>query len=729
MRIKGIGWMELHLEKVVLVVVAAIFLAVVALQFLWQPNAIKVANKSEPVPPGSAFEPAKERAAALRAAMETTKTDDLPRVAEVEVVKHFEASRVASVSPSPKIAPLGPAPQIGGGSGEVHAFQTAAIAEPKIPAPAGLSALAYRNAIDPTEVIAHPELAKILPPKQPFDAVGVSVQATFDGTALRAALASDPDGAGPARAIPQTWWNGNTEALGVVLQRQELLAGGKWSDPVEVASVPGRGQVLARARAAKPAEAGDLVALARAQANDALRPPYLRTIAGPSWSPPVEALKSVEGGNPAADKLLRQLADQNKTIERIRKQLDDLQNQPAGGGERGAPGEGGGGGRGGRGAPPPPQSQPSTPQADPKEQQRTMLNKRLKDAQDATAKLKEQIRATGAKVPGEEQPAPAEGAEKADKPLLDNGSVKIWAHDITASPGKVYRYRMQLAVTNPAFGRGASLPKEQEALANRGVLLSEASEWTQPAEIPADRYVFLTSASPSDAIGPARAGVEVYQFFYGYYRKASLSLEAGDQVIAEGPSGPKLPDRARLPIWDMKRLAETNVGLGLPPPGGELQPPDGRQPPPLSNRNGRGGGGGKGGVGGPADGGAPPPPAPPAGTPAKPLLPEGATPYSDPLEVRLPMYLLDVRNESGKPVGIFGNGGAIETRAIDEDRGSVLYRALIKSAKDGETQGFVPPPPPEAQKQPPFPPSRRPGEGQPDARPPAGGGGGGAGGG
>jgi hypothetical protein len=691
MKIKGISWIELHLEKVVLVVVAAIFLGVVAMQFLWNPYLIKV-EKGAPVEPGRAFSDAERKAHDLQGAIERGKTDDLPKIAASNLATTFSAAREAPVAPSATIPPLGQTLALTPGGADAGPIIVTQVAVPKIPAPTGAIVHAYRATLDPREIAGSADLAKLVAAKQPFDSVGVTVQASFDGTALRAALALDPDGAGPIRAMPPSWWTGSTEPIAVTLQRQEQTGPDTWSEAMDVPVAPGRAQVWARANASKPGEAGDLVSLAHSMSVETLRPAYYRTIAGQTWKPPAEVEKSggSASGNPVVDKLLKALSEDESSIERIRKQIENLDKQPAAGGND-QPGGGGGGGRGGRGAPPP----PSGPQTDPKVKQRADMERRIKTFQDNIAKTKDQIRAAGGQVPGESAPAAQpEVAEKAEKPFLENADVHLWAHDMTAKPGATYRYRVRISTTNPAFGRSASMPQDQKELATHATLTSEPSEWTAPIEVPADRYFFLTSASPSDAIGPARAGVEVYQFFYGYYRKSSLSLETGDQIVAEGANAPKLPDHKRLPIWDMTKLAD----MGQPNPAGV---PGGR---PGAGGDGRPGGGGKGGRIAPPDGAPPVAPGPGAsGAPAgdKIVLPPGATEWNEPVEVRFPMYLLDVltpeQSEGKRATAIFGDGGGLRVRAAEDERNGSIYRHLQRSVKDGETQG-APAPAPEAPK-------------------------------
>ena len=48
---------EAHFEKVILAGVSVVLLGVVSMQFLTQPNAVKVGSDPNPVPPGTAFDP------------------------------------------------------------------------------------------------------------------------------------------------------------------------------------------------------------------------------------------------------------------------------------------------------------------------------------------------------------------------------------------------------------------------------------------------------------------------------------------------------------------------------------------------------------------------------------------------------------------------------------------------------------------------------------------------
>src|SRR4029078_257798 len=104
------------------------------------------------------------------------------------------------------------------------------------------------------------------------------------------------------------------------------------------------------------------------------------------------------------------------------------------------------------------------------------------------------------------------GQAPAAKPLLENPDVQVWVHDLNVEPGKVYRYRVKLAVSNPFFGRGSALLPDQQDLAKNALLYGQPSEWSEPVRVLDDQYYFITSAAEADATGAARATAEVFKF-------------------------------------------------------------------------------------------------------------------------------------------------------------------------------------------------------------------------
>ncbi len=113
----------------------------------------------------------------------------------------------------------------------------------------------------------------------------------------------------------------------------------------------------------------------------------------------------------------------------------------------------------------------------------------------------------------------------------DAGQFTLWTHDLTARPGATYRYRARVRVTNPLFGQTDGLVDEQKSLAQNIAIDGAFSEWSDPIVLPEERVLILQAASEPSTTGlasPARASVELFEFYYGYWRRVEVGLEPGD---------------------------------------------------------------------------------------------------------------------------------------------------------------------------------------------------------
>ncbi|MCC6661251.1 MAG: hypothetical protein IT437_10235 [Phycisphaerales bacterium] len=681
MKLKGVSTFEQYVEKIVLAVVSVVLLGVVAMQVLLQPNQIKVGN-GPLVPPGQAYYAVRDRANAVKGKLNDTMPAGRPDVSPQPLAQKFEQAFQAPVAPEgPRVAfgmPLsvtGTEVAAQQGSGSV-----APIAPVAVPAPTGAVAVARWSTLDPAEVVNNAELRNLVGAEQPFDKASVSVEATFDGAALKRALLTDPDGdTGPVRAVPSQWWS-QMEIFGVRLEREELTDTGEWTGLTRVAALPGR-QDLAAEMTKQAVSVGDLdpwLAQAQQYSNEVRRPEFYRVVAGRQWMPPTEAAKlGGAGRSQELDQEMRRrarlLADRDRFEAALaaRGAARPNQGEPGGGGGGRGKAIGSGGGRTGQ-----PEAQPK---ADPVV---ANLERQLKSTEDEIAKVDEKILAMGFDPETGMARAPEGGdGDVRSGPLLDDARVQVWTHDLTAEPGKTYRYRLTVLLNNPAFGRGASMVPEQQELAKKVVVESTPSEWTAPVPVPPRTALFITSANEGTDFGSqAGATVEVYQMFYGYYRRGSARVEPGDAVVADVD----LPKKIVLPIWDVEKLksADPNRPASAPQPGRAVAPADIILPP------GRG----------PAR--TAPGSTPRPGEEVQPApLPEGATAWNKPIVVSLETVLLDVAR---KPVVIETGLGAaktryeaflrrptgqIEVRVPDDDRESDLYRRVTASAKEGETQG------------------------------------------
>ncbi len=704
MKIKGVSFFEQNVEKIVLGVVSLVLLGVLTAQFVVEPNVVKIGSSE--YPPHQRFLPAENEANALLARM-AAPSPAVPDVTEQALRERFAARIDGSIAPRPRFALSVPGAEIQGVE-DVPGAETI-MAMPAIPPLNGVVAAPYLATIDPFEWVGSPELRPFLPAEQPFDKAAVSVEATFSGRALREALLHDPDGPeGPQRPLPPGWWRDNFEVLGIELQREERTATGEWSNVAEITSIPGRLDLVKEVRSERPnaAELRYVVEDARAAMREIVQPDYLRTIAGPAWVRPSEAAAALG------------MTEEAQEIVRVKSQIAALDDRIAGL-DRAIEDQRGPGGVERRGTDPTRRGEPGQ-RGEPQPGQRdstTDANVRRLQAQREGVVRQREIQVKRLQDLGgtPDDPGRGQAVRTSVAPLLENAELRVWAHDVTARPGSVVRYRMRLVLNNPVYGK-TSLGEEQQGLAADPLLAGPWSDWAAPVEVPAEQYFFITSAGEGDALGRGpRASADLFRFYYGYWRRARTTLEPGDSIrgTAQLPEG--------LLLWDMDKLASAgqqqvtrqveewrreervepprDEGRRAAPPAGEAQP------------------------------GAPAP------------IPENATAAPKTLALSADVMLLDVaRLPGGVDAGLTGarrqafqavmrdQGGVILVRNPDEDRATALYRGLSASAEEGRTQGQTPPEPEAADRRPV--PDRRERD-EPRDRPDSGGGkqGGGGGGG
>ncbi len=131
-----------------------------------------------------------------------------------------------------------------------------------------------------------------------------------------------------------------------------------------------------------------------------------------------------------------------------------------------------------------------------------------------------------------------------DEPLgsllqMEEG-VTLWAHDLSVVPGETYRYRATVRLINPFFASVASLGESQREIAEDLTVDSAPSAWSEPTKVLPETVIVVESASAaSSAAGiirnnrrPASASLQVYRFFYGYWRQAGADVNPGDRIRA-----------------------------------------------------------------------------------------------------------------------------------------------------------------------------------------------------
>ncbi|MBL8887403.1 MAG: hypothetical protein JNK16_12145 [Phycisphaerales bacterium] len=572
MKLKGINPIEQHVEKVVIVLAILVLLAVIAQQFLTSPNEVKIG--SDTVPPAQAYEPVKKAAAVLKGKLES-QSPALPEGFEAagkDMKSEFDKLVKGGIAPRPRIGPLGPAVALGATSVKVT---DALFAEVVLPQPAPAVAASFWSTISADETAAYPELAALLPKEQPFDHPFVSVESSIDIKAFVDSLLADPDGAGALEAMPQGWWRESIEAVVVEVEREQMKSDGSWDKGVVLPAMLGRHLFIVGWNESVKST-GDMQSQlinARQQSSEILRPAFYKTLGTQEWVPPSAAATRAKAGvDPGI--LVAKQADLEKVradLKTKREELDKLPKdepkkpEPPKTPEKPAPGA----------APAPaPKPAPAPPVVN-NAAERNRLTRQITGLETRERLLTEEIAKINPQAVAD--PAAPAAAAPVVTSLLAQDSVKFWVHDATAQPGERYRYRLRVGVNNPLFGRQALLQQPQQNLAAASIIKSPWSEWSNTVDVDRAEYFFVTSATPDNDLGAARASVELYKFYFGHYRKQTAGMNIGDPLSGNINLPKNLAGAPTAP-------AAAAPGAAAPAPGAEA-PAAAAQPPFVAPDN------------------------------------------------------------------------------------------------------------------------------------------------
>ena len=672
MKLKGINPLEQHVEKLVVGILGVGLVGVVGWQLFGQ-TMITVGKKEVAI--ADAFRPATDAALMTKSEVDNP-APKFPASPDASPLKDFGKLARADISKPGKLPALGPALALGATAGSAISGD-ALYAALAAPAPGKIWAHAFRGTIDPAEKISIEGLAALLPKEQPYDKAAVSIEASFDGKALKSLLSTDPDGPGPLSAIPTDWWNNKIEIVAVQVEREERSETGSWGATTVLPAIPGRLDSL-KAWNETVKTGGDVPAQIERATRDAeqiQRPAFYDMLVG-TWRKP-SSITNLNFNQAAYDALSEQykelaneLAGKEQELAGVPK--DDPRKTDTPTAPRN-PGGGGGGGGGGKGsAPSGGGGGPAPSQPEKKDETNAAKRARLtREINVLKAKLddhKKKIVEMGGEIPAMDGSGTPGASPTPGQPIttnertLENADIRVYAHDMSAVPGKVYRYRVRVVCNNPYFGKDIMLKEgdaAQKSLAQSSLVMGEWSAWSGDTYVLRDAYWFVTSATQDPLRqNMVRASAELYQFYYGHYRRAEVSLEPGDALVGET----KLPN---LYIYDEDKLNDPVTNPTGTDSGGKTGPrpnnPDGPQTP---------------------DGGNAADVAPPNTTPAKAKLT-----FSDTREV----VLLDVKPPAGTgekmQVVVRTFGGAIVIKSPEADRGSDVYKRVTADADAGAAQG------------------------------------------
>ncbi len=602
MKVKGISLFERHVEKIVLVIFVFVFLAVFSAQFLREPNEVQIDTAR--VAPSKIADTIEKAAEVVKAKLEQkTLALELPEPPNADAF--LESLRASSVSRTP-LRFVGnfvsdgsiPDPVVVDG-GDPVAPVDVPYHVPVVPAATDTLAVVYGGAIDPLVRAAHPELAEYLPAEQPHDAFWISVQGSFDVESFRTSLLAMP-GEGEA-PLPRAWTD-VVEILAVDIVREQLMSDGTWSDQQIVDELPGILSLRDRLDDPKlrPQELlTDLLSIARDHREAIRRQEFYPIISGDQWTWPSQILASEFAEDVIRDRerlvrLRRGLAAEVSRIEKLLNKESRPGSSPGSsprdsrergdvspdgtpatklppfgeGAETAAPSAQSGGGRSGGRRNTTKNTQRS--QAAREKEIREQLEIRLKDKQEELTQVDAQLEELGFGPAGLPLGGEDETFQELSLALIDDAEdapseITLWAHDLTAREGETYRYALSVRVTNPLFGKAEQVPAEQVSQASTATLVSAPTDWSSPIEVPTQTMYFVTSGRDANAVGglgsKTSADVEVFRFFYGYWRMEALTISPGESLA----TAIELPDTLVTYTLVMKDGAEMPIVEGSEP--------------------------------------------------------------------------------------------------------------------------------------------------------------------
>ena len=110
-------------------------------------------------------------------------------------------------------------------------------------------------------------------------------------------------------------------------------------------------------------------------------------------------------------------------------------------------------------------------------------------------------------------------------------TVKVWAHDLTAEPGKTYRYKVVVSVMNPLFRFPRLNEAQREDNFHRPAITHDAAEleaagWSAPLTMDPEYYFFALSGSKDQK----RANFEVWTVYNGKWRNREFTEYPGNEI-------------------------------------------------------------------------------------------------------------------------------------------------------------------------------------------------------
>lgn len=557
---KGIPFVEQHVEKIVVGVAAAILVGAVVYE-VTSGRSVKVGNDT--LTPSNAGEALDARARAIETRLNDARVPpELAADQAPEIADQFMEQLKSGIVPAPTLPRI--EPTLAGRLLESETVTDTYYRLPVVPVVTMVpDVMQTSDAIveETFQTPEHKELAGVFKTRSStaVDVTWLTPAGWIDLRALREELRrDDPNAKPPLAAAPSSWYQEGTFVVDLVFEREELLPDGTWGNRQVVAPVPDRLTFRPRIPNADVDLRNEVLAvLAQPERQLEILQPDFYPTKNDSFISPVHASSTPErSAEPREIQRLRQRlsraqAQLTKAEEALKEAGGPVADPPpkeggggasgrgdgdknrrgGGGGSRGGggpPGGGmGGGGSGGGGAgftDRPADGQQS-------ESARRILTRRVKNLQEDVERFKSELEA---KAPSPSKEGDAEKTADAVRTIVDLSTTDrllVWTHDLNVRPEVSYRYRCIVAAFNPFFGRQRQLVNQQASLADSLVIRSAPGPWSNPVEVTPSSTFFVTSASAEGgALGLGTAEFEVYRLIEGVRRRQQFTVQPGERI-------------------------------------------------------------------------------------------------------------------------------------------------------------------------------------------------------
>ena len=551
MSVKRPNTLEMHCEKLLVLLVAALCVGVLLWQFLFYGIEVKIGDST--VSLSQLHEKLTKVDSSVTAKLDPASVSPLEIPTRKMVANDSDIFRnrlFSDVTPSLPLPPNEPnfgSLLLGKASENEQVFYNPVFAAAQMKeAILSIDALDL-SAIDEELQSENTEFFRRFDAPATSDIIWVSPCAEINLAAFRIELErKDLTQTPPIEPIPNQWFDMAPFILDVVFERQQK-AGNTWGAVTIVKPVPGQGdwrEMIKSGRSGQGIRDTVFSELASYEKQLNVLQPEMLPTKNQSFPPKsffdqtteeTKLTKAEEEKKLAEKKVNSALALCKQLEEKLKKAGGPLE-PPKGSGSgsddgdaQGKKEKGGGGGFGMGGGGSVKKGAPNGAETETQASKgiRIALTKQLSKKKKELEKLKSEFEL---KYPDSIQDSKDPNIQEPKLQLAKFEVINVWAHDLETVAGQTYRYRVKVQIYNPFFARENLLVPTQTKLSKDLVISSATSDWGDELNTPSTTSFFFTRGSARDGIGGRRISVALFRNFRGVQNLISEDIKIGDSV-------------------------------------------------------------------------------------------------------------------------------------------------------------------------------------------------------